>query len=178
MGGDLEYTKTDLRQIERDQQDPKFLEWLAGMDDGLATFFADDVPDMPENPFSAEGLRHAEEVAIRWFWRRNPIDREWPERELRFQRFVGETLIRSFEGRWKYIDMRGHGHFPVVSLPSNPLYYELDLLVDQAVTKKSGEAWARIFGYAAEDHADWVAAGRLPPREWEKYRLQRDLERL
>ncbi|AKU14754.1 hypothetical protein [Luteipulveratus mongoliensis] len=175
MGDDRPYTAEELAQMERDQQDPEFVAWLAAMDEDLRVFFEQDVPDMPENPWSEEGLRHAEQAAVSFFWAH---DLDWPEREVRFARYLGEVFTRSFEGSWKWIDVRGDGKAPVVRRPSMPNYFEVANQVRAAVSERSGETWAELFRNTRRFHDAWVAAGRLAPQDWEDYRVKQDMKRL
>ncbi|AKU15691.1 hypothetical protein [Luteipulveratus mongoliensis] len=177
MGGDRPYTEAELAQRERDQQDPEFLTWLAAMDDELALFFERDVPDMPADPWSEEGLRHAEQAALRYFWDREPGDLSWRrEREKRFRRYLGEVFVRNFEGTWMWIDVNRNGtKAPVVSEPANPEYLQVEGQVDGALGDRTGGAWVQLFGYARRAYNDWVAAGRLSPDEWFDYQVEHGL---
>ncbi|AKU16597.1 hypothetical protein [Luteipulveratus mongoliensis] len=178
MGRFEEYTQAELEQRERDQKDPAFRAWLGQMDDELKVFFEQDVPDMPADPWTAEGLKHAERAAISYFWAQ---DLDWPEREERFARYLGEVFVRNFEGSWRWIAMRPQkspGKEPVVRQPATPNYLVVRRHVKAALSERSGEKWARLFGRAQSNYDAWVEAGRLPPQEWEDYRLAQTKKRL
>ncbi|AKU17292.1 hypothetical protein [Luteipulveratus mongoliensis] len=182
MGRFEEYTPAELEQRERDQQDPVFVAWLAAMYDELALFFEKDVPDMPADPWTVEGLRHAEQAALRWYWDREPGDLSWRrEREKRFQRYLGEVFVRNFEGSWRWIAMRpqkSSDKEPVIDEPAMGSYFEVARHVGAAMSERTGEKWARLFGRAQKNYDAWVEAGRLPPKEWEDYLLAQDMNRL
>jgi hypothetical protein len=166
---DVEYTQAELRQRELDQQNPQFLAWLSRMDDELALFFERDVPDMPADPFTEEGLRRAEAAAIRLFWHRTPEDGPFAYRKERFERFIGEVFVRKVEGKWMWINVSVHGHAPVVSRPATPLYLEPDGQLSQSLTEKCTDGWTFVFRNSVESYEAWKAAGRLPPKDWFDY---------
>lgn len=174
MGGDRPYTAEELAQRERYQRDPAFVEWLGRMDEELAKFFAEDVPDMPADPWTVEGLRHAEQAALAYYWEREPGDLSWRrEREKRFQRYLGEVFVRNFQGTWMWVDVNRDGiKTPVVRRPSMETYFEVERHVGSAVGERSGEVWSRLFERAWEYHESWVAAGRSSPEEWFEYRVK------
>ncbi len=180
MGGERPYTKTELAQIERDQHDPAFLEWLARMDTELALFFERDVPDFPCDPWTEDGLRHAEQAALRYQQARLEGDLSWRrEREPRFARYLGEVFVRNFEGRWKYVDVANKGvKSPVVLVAGNPEYFRVAGQVQNAVIERTGAVWAWLFERSREDYEDWVASGRLGYDEWLNYRVERTRRRL
>lgn len=174
MGSFRKLTKAQQRQRDKDQQNPAWLAWLAEMDDALETFLAVDVPDMPADPFTAAGLAHAEQVLMTMF----PSAGSWLEPENaaivdRFQRYVGETFIRSgFEGRWMnvrvtegrissvFFDRRGFA--PVVLEPFRTVFIDLMSMLAIAVDRRTGKEWMRVYGYSEQGYAEWVAKGRKP----------------
>ncbi|AKU18223.1 hypothetical protein VV02_24165 [Luteipulveratus mongoliensis] len=162
-----------MAQRERDQQDPVFLDWLSAMDDELKVFFNEDVPDMPADPWTEEGLRHAEHAALAYYWADDPMDLDWPERSTRFARYLGEVFVRSFEGTWKWIDVNRNGtKEPVVRRPATDVYFEVDRQVGAAMSARTGDKWAWLFEQSREHYERWVAAGRLSPDDWFEYELK------
>ncbi|MEC3955808.1 hypothetical protein VMT65_22435 [Nocardia sp. CDC153] len=172
MGSYRKLSKARLRQREKDQHDPRWLAWLAEMDGALETFFSVDVPDMPADPFTAAGLTHAEQSLMARFSSADPLlEPENAEVADRFQRYLGETFIRSgFEGRWMnvrisddrdtnvFFDRRGFE--PVVSEPFNAVFIDVVSLILTAAHRRTGEEWTWVYGHSANDYAVWVAKGR------------------
>ncbi|MGK8485439.1 hypothetical protein [Nocardia asiatica] len=120
MGRDVAYTEAERRQMDADQHDPRWLAWLADMDAGLERFFTETVPGMPDDPWSADGLRHAEARALELFPSREavglPENRDTADG---FHRYLGEVFRRAFEGRWYNVpdyddEERSHGFGPVM----------------------------------------------------------------
>ncbi|MBF6363095.1 hypothetical protein [Nocardia farcinica] len=176
MGEDLGVTGAERRQMEADQQDPRWLAWLSEMDGAVTRFLSETVPDMPENPWSAAGLRRAEATALELF--PTPESVELPENRHvadGFFRFVGEVFRRAFEGRWQNVpdyddEQRSHGFGPVVDRPFSENYLDVIPLLTTAVARRTGQLWASIFGYSLEDYEAWKAAGRPPLDEWVQLR--------
>lgn len=171
MGGDRAYTAAELRQQEKDQQDPAWLAWLAAMPDALDTFLTEDVPDMPADPWTADGLCHAERAALALFptWEsvREPQNRALADR---IRRFIGEVFIRNFDGEWRNVPQFNRdgypGFGPVVSEPYTEMYLTVGTKLTAALDRRTGTGWAQIFGYSVESHAAWTAAGKPPLSEW------------
>ncbi|WP_067796857.1 hypothetical protein [Nocardia beijingensis] len=172
MGRDVAYTEAERRQMDADQHDPRWLAWLADMDAGLARFFTETAPGMPDDPWSAEGLRQAEVRALELF--PTPESVELPEHRDTadgFHRYLGEVFRRAFEGRWYNVpdyddEQRSHGFGPVIDRPFSEHYLDVIPLVTTAVVRRNGGLWASIFGYSVEDYRAWNAAGRPPLDEW------------
>ncbi|MCM6776446.1 hypothetical protein NDR87_21105 [Nocardia sp. CDC159] len=164
--------------MERDQQDPRWLAWVERMDEELAKFLSETVSDMPENPWTAEGLRRAEQAALERFPESGYEDR--PEnRELvdQFARFLGEVFRRNFEGEWYNVpeyddENRSRGFGPVIQEGYNPMYLDVIPLLGTAIVRRTGEEWTTIFGYSQQDYAKWVEHGRPPLEEW----VNRDID--
>ncbi|WP_280428346.1 hypothetical protein [Nocardia brasiliensis] len=169
MGGDRPYTKTELRQRAKDQEDPRWLAWLNEMGEQVDRFLNETVPDMPDDPWSVEGLQRAEQALLERF--PNSGDESGPEnQELvdQFARFIGETFRRHFEGEWYNApdadDMQGsRGFGPVLREGYNPEYLDTVPLVSMAIYRRTGKEWGRIFGHSQRRYAQWVAAGRPEP---------------
>ncbi|WP_405134011.1 hypothetical protein [Nocardia sp. NBC_01388] len=166
-------SKARLRQREQDQQDPAWLAWLAEMDGALETFFAVDVPGMPTDPFTAAGLAHAEQALMAMFESADPLLE--PENAAvadRFQRYVGETFVRSFESRWMNVRISENrdtdvffgrrGFEPVVIRPFQDSFVDVVSMVLTAAHIRTGEEWTWIYGNSVEDHAEWLSRGRPP----------------
>lgn len=147
------------------QDDPGWRQWLSDQEIGLAHFFTNVVPDMPEQPYSREGLEHAEVAALRIFpdaASANP-DRT-PENNVTidpFQRFIGEVFLRCFEGRWIHADaVAGYGPEPSVELPFSDVPIVVrPLLISIAERRRGGElTW--VFDRQLEIHQQWVGHDR------------------
>ncbi|TCK00552.1 hypothetical protein [Nocardia alba] len=177
MGSYRKATKAELRRREVDQRDPAWLAWLAEMDPALETFFAEDVTDMPSDPFSADGVATAELAAIARFSSVEAVLA--PENAAaadRFQRYFGEAFVRSFEGRWMnvrvaasasldvFFDRRGCS--PVVRCPFAEFYVDTLSQLLGAVHYRNGEEWTWVYGHSVNDYAEWQVGGRLPMDKW------------
>lgn len=171
MSGDQAYTRAELRQRAKDQENPAWLSWLAAMPAALEEFVGKDVPNMPADPWSADGLRRAESRALDVFQTGDAV--MLPEnRELvdRFHRYVGQVFVRRFEGTWLNIldnpDYLDRGFEPVVQIPFTDMHFAVVPQLTAAMSRRTGEHWARIYGYSEEDYAAWQAAGRPPLADW------------
>lgn len=181
MGGDRPYTAAELRQREKNQQNPAWLAWLGGMDDALERFLTVDVADMPTDPWSMDGLGHAEQAALIIFPSMDsvlaPENRELADR---FQRFIGETYVRRFEGEWMNVpgnsDHMARGFEPAVRQPFSDMYLTVVTQLTAAMHRRSGNQWARVYSRSAATYAEWQAGGRLPLSEWEALRLKKATE--
>lgn len=175
MGDIVNPTAEELAQHEKDQQDPAWLEWLAGMDSALAVFFTDDVPGLPEDPYTEEGLRHAERAALEYFPTKFSPDRpKNQERADRFRRFIGETFVRNFEGRWRNF-AAGRVSHPVAEIIAFTNIDPAEQLSSALWLDRDGESWAYVFGNARRHYADWVEHGRMPAAAWNEFRADRRL---
>lgn len=144
MGGDRAHTSTELRQREKDQQHPAWLAWLSAMPDALDEFLSKDVPGMPTDPWSADGLQYAEQAALRIFPTFDAVlDPENRGSADRFQRYVGEVFVRCFEGEWLNVpaakDYLGRGFDPVVRRPFNDLYLTVLSQLTSAMDRRTGD---------------------------------------
>ncbi|MGV9680734.1 hypothetical protein ACWDSJ_36150 [Nocardia sp. NPDC003482] len=174
--GDLRpYTTAELEQIARDQQDPKWLEWVADelMEAQLRKFFTETVPNMPENPWSAEGLDRAESEILARFATMDDVDR--PEnRDVadQFTRFIGEVFRRNFEGGWYNVPgMSGERYpdfGPVIRDEWTDAYLDTANLVTATVHRQWRDFLSGIFFNSQRTYQEWVAAGRPPMNEWLK----------
>ncbi|MGW4848903.1 hypothetical protein [Nocardia brasiliensis] len=168
MGDFRPYTQAELKQIERDQNDPKWLEWVApeNMNAQLDAFLNETVPDMPDDPWSAQGLDHAERAALSIF---PTVDSTLvPENRAvadQFHRFIGEVFRRNFEGVWRNVPSfddakRSRGFGPVIRRPFAEFYLGVVPALTTAIDRKTSTTWAQGFRYSEEDYRVWVEAGR------------------
>ncbi|WP_433577533.1 hypothetical protein [Nocardia brasiliensis] len=168
MGAGRRYTKAQLRQQDEDQHDPRWLEWLGEMDDQIAGFLAETMSDMPDDPWTVEGLSCAERAALELFADADAAEAAEQRGMVdRFARFVGEVFRRNFEGRWYNntdADDQGRGFGPALREGYNPAYLEPVRLVFAALDRRTGSEWARVFGYSEKRYAEWVATGRPQPQ--------------
>ncbi|MGY1945011.1 hypothetical protein [Nocardia asiatica] len=172
MGRDVAYTEAERRQMDADQHDPRWLAWLADMDAGLERFFTETAPGMPDDPWSADGLRHAEARALELFPTFESVS--LPESRAiadEFHRYLGEVFRRRFEGHWYNVpshDDRQHtrGYGPVVDLPFTDVYFTVISQLTAAMDRRTGHFWARTFERMQTAHREWVDAGRPPLSVW------------
>lgn len=162
----------ESRRIEPFQQRPEWREWLGRMASELEDFFADVVPDLPEDPWTDAGLRAAEAAALRVFpdLAAADPDRRGSNRRLidQFSRYLGEGLVRRFEGRWLLVDLDPDELQPAVGLPYASIYFGVRGSVTMAADRRTGSEWSKIFQYQDEDYRNWVEAGRPAPALWQK----------
>lgn len=163
-------------RFEQDQKVPEFHEWLAGMDSALARFFAEDAPAVGrlDDPWSAEGLRLAEEAARATFGDlRTALDPTNTTTRDRFGRFVGQVFCRRFEGEWVNAPDEPRGLHPMVREPYRLLLLDAHDLLGLAFVKGTkkiplhaeGElAW--VYGNSVRDYNTWVADGRPSIQDW------------
>lgn len=171
------YGKTQQQQQRFDvaQRDEQFLSWVAMNEGVLELEFDDDVPDLPakvrreEKPgisgaaaWGETALRIAEARALELFPRKEVVfdDSHWAS-AWRFVRFLGQTFIDAFDGGWVNIPGEdGAKGKVVVQLPFRESYLEPINLLTAAMSRRTGEEWARVFGYAEEDHAAYLNSQR------------------
>ncbi|PXX66443.1 hypothetical protein DFR70_103191 [Nocardia tenerifensis] len=175
MGGFRPYTKAELEQIERDQQDPKWLEWLApeNMNAQLDAFLNETVPDMSDNPWSAGGLDQAERYILDHFHDMDEVDR--PQNATvadQLSRFIGEVFRRNFEGAWFNVPSMGGDRYkdfgPVIRHEWTDVYLDTGNLITATVDRQWGDYLSGIFSNSLETYREWVTAGRPPMAEWLK----------
>lgn len=186
MGSIRKMSKAELRQREKDQQDPRWLAWLAGIDADLERFFVEDAPEIAAlpDPWTREGLRLAVQAARRIFGTSQAI--YLPEFEPtvdRFVRFYGELYRRAFGGRWANIPANAHRDveiFPVVAGPPCLGFMEPLPQLAQSFTRMiskrepahaDGEpVW--VFDNWTRTYQRWLEVGRPDSDEWQKIQLQ------
>ncbi|MGX1762636.1 hypothetical protein ACWIG5_38085, partial [Streptomyces lydicus] len=115
MGDFRPYTKAELEQIERDQHDPKWLDWVAPekMNTEIDAFLNETVPDMPGDPWSAQGLDRVEQFLLDRFSDMDAVDRteSWGVAD-QCSRYIGEVFRRNFEGEWFNVPDFGGVRYP------------------------------------------------------------------
>lgn len=163
--GIQEPSPAKLARIAADQQRPEFREWLADMDSELNTFFTEDIPDLPDDPYTPEGLLQVEELALVDFWD-DKSKRNWLRFSGRIERYLGELVVRTVEGEWKYINVTGEGLLPVIETPFRMAYFEPAQALKNAMSKRDGQTMNRIYGHLANNYSAWIEHGRLPLRDW------------
>lgn len=182
MGDVHRLTKAGLRQFEVDQQDPVFLDWLAGMDAALDRFLTEDAPQVGalHEPWSAEGLRLAASRERLIF--ADPNSALLPENADmmdRFARFIGEVFVRNFDGSWYNVPGNGPDDvqfWPVVGGYATLGYVEPVAQARAAIAEgrvKRAPTWPEgvlvwMFGNMRRDHEAWMSAGRPSVDEWQQ----------
>ncbi|MFI7004274.1 hypothetical protein [Nocardia sp. NPDC050175] len=167
MGDFRPYTKAELEQIERDQHDPQWLAWLDSekMNAQIDAFLNETVPDMPDNPWTAEGLDRVERDMLERFSDMDDVDRaeNWVVAD-QFSRFIGEVFRRNFEGRWFNAPSMGGARYPdfgpVIRHEWVDAYLDVGNLITATVHRKWGDNLSTIFANSSESYREWVSAGR------------------
>jgi hypothetical protein len=175
MGDFRPYTKAELEQIGRDQQDPKWLEWLKpeNMNTQIDAFLNETVPDMPDDPWTAQGLDRAERYILDSFPEMDDVDR--PENSTvadQLSRYIGEVFRRNFEGTWFNALSMGGARYPdfgpVIRYKWTDVYLDTGNLITATVDRQWGDYLPGIFSRSLETYQKWVNAGRPPMAEWLK----------
>jgi hypothetical protein len=134
--------------------DEGFRAWLA-MNDYLVDedFLVFDVEDMPDDPFTEEGLRVAEAEALRRFPdSATALAPENREQSDKFIRFIGEVFVRSLGGEWTNDPGFGQGGaYLGVQFPGMEGSLEVPTLFTSALRRRDGESWAFVYRNRAED---------------------------
>ncbi|RCK70245.1 hypothetical protein DT076_06150 [Desertihabitans brevis] len=152
-------------------QDPEWVEWASFMRASLHSFFTEVVPDMPDDPWGEEGLRHAEQAALRLYPDiRSAEPSATPQNFATsdpMHRYLGEVFIRRLDGRWVNLDADdGHGPDPAVGLPYTAEATSVRVLLNQAADQRTGDVWLTEYRRHVEQHGAWVAAGRPGYLDW------------
>lgn len=155
-------SEDEQRQHDVAQHDEKFLSWVEMNEGVLELEFDEDVPDLPEKPWGQEALRIAEARALEIFPSKAEVfDEEHWDTSWRFVRFIGQTFIDAFDGFWVNLPGEDRARAKVVvQLPFRTMYLEPINLLTAAVSRRTGEEWARVYGYAEEDYAAYRASKR------------------
>ncbi|WP_067682742.1 hypothetical protein [Nocardia miyunensis] len=172
MGDVRPRTKAELAELERDQEDPKWLDWVnpERMESQLAKFLTETIPDMPDDPWSAEGLDRAEREILNRFATMDDAESS-ENRDLadQFTRYIGEVFCRKFEGRWHNVRGTGGARYPefgpAVDREWSEMYLDVANLVTATVHRHWGDYLSTIFNNNARGHQDWVDSGRPPIAE-------------
>jgi hypothetical protein len=141
-------------QTAEPSREEGFAAWLA-MNDYLldCEFLAGDVPGMPADPYSEDGLRVAEGDALRRF--ASIDDVLAPENRAmydKFIRFIGETFVRGLGAVWTSRPMVDDGQpYIGVRLPGQAETLEIPTMLTSAVHRRTGDEWAFVFRNARED---------------------------
>lgn len=189
MGSISKMTKAELRQRERDQQAPEYLEWLSRRDADLERFLTEDVPEIGalDNPWSAAGLQLAGEAARSIFGATAALSQpEHLPTVDRFTRYIGEVYVRTLEGEWRNDpDIRTERDMrPVISEPYRNMYLDPDQQLWLAFVKATEKeplphqgmlVW--VFENSKNNYEDWTEAGRPSFDEWTKIQLAQICER-
>lgn len=185
MGSIRKMTKAELRRHERNQHAPEFLEWLGGGEAALATFFAEDAPEIGAlpDPWTREGLRLlGANIRVRFVEPPALKDPANSQAVSRYSRYLGEVYCRTVEAEWRNVPENGPGDpmWPVLSEPFRMLYLDVHQQLYGAFVKSTrkrtvhpdGEiAW--VYDNSKRDYAEWVSAGKPDREAWQKLTLER-----
>lgn len=141
-------------ELPAPSRDEGFAAWLA-MNDYLldCEFLAGDVPGMPEDPYTEDGLRIAEANALSRFADSDealaPDNREMYDK---FVRFIGEVFVRSLGGEWTNKPFVDDGSaYLGVRFPWRDESLTVPTLFTSALHRRTGEQWAFVYRNAQED---------------------------
>jgi hypothetical protein len=143
-----QHTDSSTGKVSRDDG---FAAWLA-MNDYLldCEFLAGDVPGMPDDPYTEEGLRIAEAEALRRF-SSIPDVLAAENRHMfdKFVRFIGETFVRGLGGHWTNKPLVDDGKAYVgVGFPWRETTLEIPTMVTSAVARRTGDEWSFVYRMA------------------------------
>ncbi len=167
--------KAELEQRQRDQEAPKWLEWVNPdlMNTQVSKLLTETIPDMPDDPWSAAGLDRVEREILERFDTVPDVDTT-DNREIADQitRFIGEVFRRNFEGEWCNVPDMGGKRYPdfgpVIQREWTDMYLGTANLVTATVDRQWGDYLSEIFVRNTESYEEWVQAGRPPLDEWIK----------
>ncbi|WP_067665808.1 DUF6968 family protein [Nocardia miyunensis] len=149
-----------------DQEDPGWLAWVApaAMDAQLVRLFTETIPNMPGDPWSADGLDRAERYLLERFPDSEAIERrENLDIADQLTRFIGEVFARHFEGAWRNTPgiCQRYPHFgPAVEQKWMAMSLDAGNLVTATLDKRWGDNLSTIFDSVMEIYTAWIAAGR------------------
>jgi hypothetical protein len=140
-------------------RDERFKAWLAMNEYLLDTeFLAGDVPGLPDDPFTEEGLRVAEAEALRRF--ADVAEVLAPEnRQMydKFVRYIGETFVRGLGAQWTNRPMVDDGKPHIdIRYPWQPETLDVPAMLTSAVHRRTGQEWAFVYRMATEDRENWL----------------------
>lgn len=152
-------------EYQRIQHDERFLGWLRMQEAAMEIeFTVFDMPELSAHMYTREGIVLAEREILRRFDRyRTMFSAENYKIGMRFVYFIGETFRRTVEGHWIALPPdppTRPGPKSVVEAPFHWNFYDPQHMIGLALSRRTGTEISWIFDRAAEDHRDWVAAGR------------------
>ncbi|MFX0581100.1 hypothetical protein [Nocardia nepalensis] len=150
---------TTPRRLLDDQLAPAWMEWLAHKTDALDRFFTHDVPQMPPDRYSENGIRLAEHALLTRFTVLGTADPDDPLL-ARFGCYLGEVFTQSLDGYWI------NEPFPNPCLPRATVrfpYTDLRLCVQEQVAlalhHRSGTCWSQTYLALSGLCAAWWESG-------------------
>jgi hypothetical protein len=160
----MAYNKSEQAAFDAAQADEGFLAWVAMNEFILECEIDDDIPGLPPRPWGADALRIAERRALDLVARKEEtFDEAHQEMSWRIVRFLGQTFVEAFEGRWVNVPPMGSASAEIaVELPFRNFYIEPMSLLTAAMKRRTGEEWARVFGYAEEDYKTYLVRDADP----------------
>ncbi len=176
MGSFHAFTKAELAQQERDQQDPAWLEWAAGISDRAARLAAD-IPGMPADPWTVEGLAAVEQYALTAFEDQDAtLALENRALAEAIWSYLIELHVQTTEGRARNVpengEIAGLEFGPDGSDDYSALYLTpitlLTALFSRAKRAGFTTFWVPIYERHVADYKKWVAAGRPSRADWVK----------
>lgn len=133
-------------------RDAGFQSWLAMQEFYLDEFLGDDMPAMAD-PYSPDGLSTAEGIALTRFANKDEATAD-PEMTTKFIRFIGECFVRRLGGRWTNRPAEDDGQpFIGIAFSWTPNTLAIPTLYTSAFARRSGQQWAKVYRFTAEDKA-------------------------
>lgn len=122
--------------------------WHAMMDFQLAEFFGEvDIP--VTDRYSRRGLEIAEgEFLQRFSDVETALEPQNQQVTDRFMRYLGQTFVKSFDGRWDFVEGEGMPPYVGVAVPIYANYYRVLQLTLAALKHRRCHYWADLYGYA------------------------------
>lgn len=148
------------RSLADAQQDEGFIAWMDMMEYQVEMFLTMELDGLPDDPFTREGLAVAEAALLSAFPDTDAL-RQPESFDLwdGYARFLGETLVRRFGGKWVNVpDVEGDGSTPGVLKPHNPNFIEVFNTVYATVHRRTGREWSKLYDYAVMDAEDAARA--------------------
>ncbi|MEV0246845.1 hypothetical protein AB0H76_09690 [Nocardia sp. NPDC050712] len=169
---DRDYEYEGCEQFHLDQQSPQWITWQANLDFEVAAFVAEHLAVVGNEPWSRDGLVHAELAATRFFPTRKSL---WlPERLVladQFGMYLGEVLRRKFRGEWINLPGTpdwGDGLGPTIRFPFTNLITEVRDSLVCAVQDRGGQNWPALWDDQLRYLREWRKLGCPPRTEWEQ----------
>ncbi|WP_280383380.1 hypothetical protein [Nocardia wallacei] len=98
----------EVAQMEADESQPEWQEWLDGIRSRMSTFLTATVPGMPQPWWSNDALHHIEDVFARFFPDEDSLSN--PDKfgiADQFVTYIGECFVRRAGGIW--MNLPGEG---------------------------------------------------------------------